>query len=68
MEIASYWRNYIDGAWADGGAGRLPVENPATGEPLAEQALAVYRTKGRAYRRLSDEIARWLGTAAGSKN
>ena len=40
MEIAPYWQNYIDGAWADGGAGRLSVEDPATGEPLAEQALA----------------------------
>ena len=40
MEIAPYRRNYIDGAWADGGAGRLTIEDPATGEPLAEQALA----------------------------
>ena len=40
MEIAAYRRNYIDGAWADGGAGRLTIEDPATGEPLAEQALA----------------------------
>ena len=40
MEIAPYWRNYIGGDWADGGAGRLSVEDPATGEALAEQALA----------------------------
>lgn len=33
-------RNYIDGAWADGGAGRVDVINPATGEILARQALA----------------------------
>lgn len=39
-EIAPYWRNYIDGAWADGGAGRLTIDDPATGAPLAEQALA----------------------------
>lgn len=39
-EIAPYWRNYIDGAWADGGSGRIEVTDPATGERLAEQALA----------------------------
>ncbi len=38
--IAPYWRNYIGGAWCDGGGGRLTVEDPATGQPLAEQALA----------------------------
>ena len=31
-----YWQNYVDGNWVDGGAGRLTVENPGTGEPLAE--------------------------------
>ncbi len=36
---ASYWQNYIDGTWVDGGAGRLGIENPATGKILAEQAL-----------------------------
>ena len=35
-----YWQNYIDGAWVDGGAGRIDVADPATGEPLASQALA----------------------------
>ena len=40
MEIAPYWRNYVDGAWVDGAAGRLAVEDPATGDTLAEQALA----------------------------
>ena len=40
MEIAPYWQNHIGGAWVDGGAGRLTVEDPATGEILAEQALA----------------------------
>ena len=40
MDIAPYWQNYVDGAWIDGGAGRLTVEDPATGLPLAEQALA----------------------------
>ena len=32
-----YWQNYVDGA-VDGGAGRLTVENPGTGETLAEIA------------------------------
>ena len=40
MEIASHWKNFVAGEWVDGGAGRLPVENPATREILAEQALA----------------------------
>ena len=35
-----YWQNYIDGAWADGGAGRIDVTDPATGETIAEHALA----------------------------
>ncbi|MDX6752429.1 aldehyde dehydrogenase family protein [Geminicoccaceae bacterium 1502E] len=39
-ELKPYWQNYVGGAWVDGGAGRLAVEDPATGEPLAEQALA----------------------------
>lgn len=39
-QIDPYWQNHIDGAWCDGGAGRIPVTNPGTGEVLAEQALA----------------------------
>ena len=39
-EVKPYWKNYIDGAWVDGGSGKLTVENPATGEKLAEQAIA----------------------------
>ncbi len=38
--MKTYWQNYIDGTWVDGGAGRLDVFNPGTGEKLAEQALA----------------------------
>lgn len=38
--MKTYWQNYIDGAWCDGGAGRIDVINPGTGEKLAEQALA----------------------------
>jgi aldehyde dehydrogenase (NAD+) len=39
-DIKPYWQNYIDGAWVDGGAGRIDVTDPATGETLAEHALA----------------------------
>ena len=38
--MKDYWQNYIDGAFVDGGAGRLGIDDPATGEQLAEQALA----------------------------
>ncbi|QFT79910.1 Putative aldehyde dehydrogenase AldA [Roseovarius sp. THAF27] len=38
--MRAYWKNYIDGAWCDGGAARIDVINPGTGENLAEQALA----------------------------
>ena len=38
--MKTYWQNYIDGAWCDGGVGRIDVINPGTGEKLAEQALA----------------------------
>ena len=38
--MKSYWQNYIDGAWCDGGAGRLDIDNPGTGETLGQQALA----------------------------
>ena len=40
MTIKPYWQNYIDGAFVDGGAGRVDVINPGTGEKLAEHALA----------------------------
>jgi len=40
-EINPYWRNYIGGEWRDAvGGGRITVENPATGAPLAEIAQA----------------------------
>jgi aldehyde dehydrogenase (NAD+) len=39
-EIEPFWQNYVDGAWVDGGAGRIDVTDPATGAPLAQQALA----------------------------
>lgn len=40
VDVAPYWRNYIDGKWVDGGAGHIDIINPATGEILAEHALA----------------------------
>ena len=39
-KIKDYWQNYLDGEWVDGGAGRLDVFNPGTGEKLAQQAIA----------------------------
>ncbi|MEQ9259476.1 MAG: aldehyde dehydrogenase family protein [Roseovarius sp.] len=38
--MKDHWQNYIDGAWVEGGAGRVDVVNPGTGEVLATQALA----------------------------
>ncbi len=38
--MQDYWQNYIDGAFVDGGAGRIDVLDPATSEVLAQQALA----------------------------
>ncbi|WP_424976663.1 aldehyde dehydrogenase family protein [Dinoroseobacter sp. S124A] len=39
-QLAPLWDNFIDGRWLPGGAGRIVVSDPATGAPLAEQALA----------------------------
>lgn len=39
-EIRRYWKNYIDGAFVDGGAGRIAIDDPATGETIAEHATA----------------------------
>ena len=38
--IKPYWQNYIGGHFCDGGAVPIAVENPATGEVIAEQACA----------------------------
>ncbi|MET9385472.1 aldehyde dehydrogenase family protein [Streptomyces sp. NPDC002928] len=46
--IQSYWPNYIDGAFCNGGAGRITVEDPSTGGALAEHALADADDVGRA--------------------
>lgn len=40
VEVNPYWQNYIDGIWVDGSAGRIDVNNPTTGEKVAEPALA----------------------------
>ncbi|MEM0978257.1 MAG: aldehyde dehydrogenase family protein [Pseudomonadota bacterium] len=40
MSIKDYWQNYIGGEFVDGGAGRITVDDPATAQPLAEQAAA----------------------------
>ncbi len=38
--MKEYYKNYIDGNFVDGGAGRVDVINPATGEKIAEHACA----------------------------
>ncbi|WP_395172844.1 aldehyde dehydrogenase family protein [Roseibium alexandrii] len=61
-EIPAYWQNFIDGAFVDGGAGRLDVLDPGTGEKLAEQALADTADIDRAVeaaKRVSDSRA-WM--------
>ena len=39
-DFKDYYQNYIDGEWVDGGAGRIEVTNPGTGEVLSHHALA----------------------------
>lgn len=29
--MESYYKNYVDGKWIDGGSGVISVDNPATG-------------------------------------
>ena len=38
--MQGFYKNYIDGAWVDGGAGVINVTDPATGDRIAEHALA----------------------------
>jgi len=39
--VKAYWQNFINGKWVDGStAGRIAVDNPATGEIIAEVAEA----------------------------
>ena len=40
VQTQDYWQNYVNGKWVDGSSGRLPVDNPGTGELVAEIALA----------------------------
>nr|AAY87210.1 predicted aldehyde dehydrogenase family protein [uncultured bacterium BAC17H8] len=39
-QTQDYWQNYVNGEWVDGGGGRLPVDNPGTGERFAQIACA----------------------------
>jgi aldehyde dehydrogenase (NAD+) len=39
-KLKQYWKNYIDGTFVDGGAGRISIDDPATGEKIAEHASA----------------------------
>jgi aldehyde dehydrogenase (NAD+) len=48
--VKPYWQNYIDGAFVDGGAGRIDVIDPGTGGKLAEHALADAADVDRAVR------------------
>ena len=34
FEPQSYYQNYVDGQFVDGGADRIVVDNPGTGAPL----------------------------------
>ncbi len=41
MPIKPYWQNYIGGRWVDAADGEwIDIENPATGEPVAQIARA----------------------------
>lgn len=63
MQTRPYWRNYIDGRWTDGaGGGRIAVENPGTGETIAEVACAGAADVDRAVaaaRRVFDSRVLW---------
>jgi len=39
-KVKDYYKNYVNGRFMDGGAGRIDVDNPSTGKKLAEQAIA----------------------------
>ena len=38
--MQGFYKNYIDGAWVDGGAGVINVTDPATGDRIAEHVMA----------------------------
>ena len=40
FKAQSYYKNYVNGAFVDGGAGRIDVDDPGTGKKLSEQAIA----------------------------
>jgi len=41
QELKKYWKNYIDGKWVDGlSQERIAIENPATGQVIADVARA----------------------------
>lgn len=39
-DLPAYWHNFIDGDYCAGGAGHIEVLDPATGERVADQAIA----------------------------
>jgi benzaldehyde dehydrogenase (NAD) len=53
---------YLDG-WSDGGAGRRPVIEPATGDQLAELGAASPEDVDRAARRAAEAQREWAATS-----
>src|SRR5450759_2690373 len=62
-KLKTYWQNFIGGEWVDGATGeRIAVENPATGEKIADVARAVPADVDRAVaaaRRAFDSRTLW---------
>lgn len=68
-EVRKYWRNFIDGEWADAADGRrIPVENPATGETICEVACGgpadIDRAVAAARRSFEDRALQAMNPAA----
>ena len=56
-------RLYIGGQWREGGAGTLPVEDPATGETLVEVADASAQDADDALAAADAAFPAWARTA-----
>lgn len=68
-DVREYWRNFIDGEWADSSDGRrIPVENPATGETICEVACGgpadIDRAVAAARRSFEDRALQAMNPAA----
>ena len=62
-------KNYWGGAWHDGGAGFIDVENPTTGKVIAQQAIASVEDVDAAVRaaRAAVEQREWSGMRPGDR-